>query len=96
MNRFSALPSLTWPSAVRTIASSKPFSCASLLASAPFTYAPVILPRAGMALSSVRRQVLTWARMPPSVSMYWPNGTPKMVMSASRLWSRTPIVSELL
>ena len=37
MNRFSALPSLTWPSGVSTIASSKPLSWASLLASALFT-----------------------------------------------------------
>ena len=34
MNRFSALPSETWPSAVSMIASSKPLSSASVLAKA--------------------------------------------------------------
>jgi hypothetical protein len=37
MNRFSALPSLTRPSWLSMIASSKPFTWASDLAKAPFT-----------------------------------------------------------
>src|SRR5438094_962732 len=67
--RFSALPSLTWPSCVRTIASSKPASCASVFARAAFTYAPVILLRAGIALSSVRRQLETLHAIPRSMSI---------------------------
>jgi len=69
MNRFSALPSDTCPSFVSTIASSKPASWASVFASAAFTYEPVILLRAGIALSSTRRQLDTPQLMPRSTSM---------------------------
>jgi hypothetical protein len=69
MKRFSAEPSDAWPSAVRTSASSKPFSIASLFANAEFTYAPTILLRAGSASSWTRRHETVPTRMPVSTSM---------------------------
>src|SRR2546423_4940922 len=57
MKMFAPPPSETWPSAVRKIASSASKSCASSTASAVLMYAPVSLPRAGIASSDVRRQL---------------------------------------
>ncbi len=93
MNRFSALPSDTWPSMVSTIASSYPLSTASLLEKALLAYPPTILARAGSAWSLLRRQETTCAVMPRSMAMYSPNGTAKMSSLCSRLCSRTPIAS---
>jgi hypothetical protein len=60
MKKLAAAASAMWPSSLMAIASSNPASLASVTIMAELTYAPAILPRAGMALSSIRRHERRW------------------------------------
>ena len=54
---------------------------------------PLAFDLAGATLSSMRRQLDTWQRMPAVVSTYAPNGTGTIMNASRRLWKRMPISS---